>query len=254
MAANSDENQGDNGYINIPVDLFRTYYNSEDAGFENLLLNILAWGFATRQIADIDTVSHTPIELEVGGPSSEILNDWWGYIAIMDDFNFTQAVAAYKSSIIGNVSEWASNSKSAIVGITFKALNSMLLMDYKSDRERNRMEHCWIVYLAIKSIIGKRYSTDGKCTWDNILNRALGFTSTHDNLCTDADVDWTVQYRCGKAQRNRKKQDMIKRLTKYWGVTYSPIDPNTGKNRRIPFFELNKRGYRDNDAKNVHHK
>lgn len=245
MAALADENQGNNGYINIPVELFRTFYEGEDAGFDNFLLHILAWGFATKQIAELDLKTKKVTEFETGGPSSEIINEWIGYINAIDDFNFIEVVSKYRTLLKTEPSEWMSNWHSAIVGVTFKAFNSMLRMDCKSERERLRTEHCWLTYLALKSIIGHDTSTRGNYTWDNIMNRALGFNSLSKNPCEGNENDWTAQFRCGKARRNQKKKDLIKRLTESWGLKYSPKDPKTGKNRKIPYFELTKRGYRN---------
>ncbi len=248
MAEYADKNQGDNGYINIPVCLFQTYYDIPDdsSRFACFIVNILAWGFATKQVADFNVSTSTIIEMSDNGVSNYLIDEWNNYIT---KFNFpiSMYVKHYQKK-----NECTNTCHSAMVGITFTALRNMitLTLERKSKREKTRLEHCWLIYLALKSIIGKSSSTKGKRTWDNILNRALGCTSLTENPIEGSELDWTAQYRCGKGVQSRKKMDVIKRLTQNWGIVYSPKDPKTGRNRFIPWFGIIKRGFH----KNVNHK
>ncbi len=240
-----------NGYINIPVILFSVMHHGNDEGFDKFLYEVIVWGIATQQIANIkkygDEWQWTPNE-----GMDDYLNNWGKYIntfASKKVFNDTMDRFINWISDYG-YDDWITKSKEAYVGITFKALNEMLYSSYHSIREKKRMEHCWIIYHSLKSMLGKNNPTKGHYSWDNVLNRALGSTSLRNNICTEETKDWTLQYRSGKGYQSRKKMDVIKRLQENWGINYQPKDPNTGKNYKIPKFSIRQSGFR----KNVNHK
>lgn len=235
-----------NGYINIPVWLFRSMYDGDDAGFEKFLFDVIAWGFATCQIAELD--ENCRVHEVENGLSLEELKSWIPYaIHLSQSYQTTlrDTVDFFRDWISENgANDWMIHSKDAKVGITFCAINTMVNANYKNNREKSRVQHCWIIYLALKSIIGKGKNTGGKRTWDNILNRALGSTSLITNICPTDEQDWTKQYRCGKGVQSRKKMDVIARLQESWGVQYAAKDPTTGKPYRIPWFGIKRIGYR----------
>lgn len=247
-----DSWESGNGYINIPVWLFRAMHDGNDAGFERFLFDVIAWGFATCQIAELD--EDWKLKLNENGLSEEELMPWVDYVNKLSSsyqLNLRDTVDSFRGWISKNGdSNWMTYGNEAKVGITFFALNTMLNASYKNNHEKSRVQHCWIIYLALKSIIGKSKNTGGKRTWDNILNRALGSTSLIANICSDEDKDWTKQYRCGKGVQSRKKMDVLSRLQESWGVQYAAKDPKTGKNYRIPWFGIKRIGYRNN----VNHK
>lgn len=223
----------ENGYINVPVALFRAYYRGVNRSLGTFVTTVIAWGVATGQIADFscDSFGHITCQEGIG---KERLYDWLNAESIKPS-----EVHLSARKFLG--SEQECSNKEVEVGVTFSALDNMLFSQFRNKREEARIGDCWMIYLALKSVVGKAKSTQGRYTWDNILNRALGSIPLTKNICRNADKDWTAQYRCGKSVQSRKKMDVITRLVNGWGVTYSPKDPETGKNRRVPIFSLSKK-------------
>lgn len=246
--ANRDEFlETGNGYINIPVWLFESMYRGDHPGFKKFLSDVITWGLATEQIGSINHDKWEYSEIDGGAPK-DFLSDWVYFVNELcnqNQYNFRSRFACFKNWLTENGKEdWERSCHVALAGITFNALNKMIFGRYGNRKEQVYTEHCWLVYFALKSILGKKINTDGKCSWDNILNRALGSTPLKVENCHEGEIDWTLQYRSRQSYQSRKKMTLLKMLQDNWGFVYTPKDPRTGKQRKVPWFGFSRCGFR----------
>lgn len=221
-----------NGYVNVPISMLKCYWSACHHKFDWLLINIIAFGAASNQLIKCD--NEDGIEAVTQAAEDNIdeiidfINEWDNSLAT----GFVKNGNVYYFDIIKlRCEKWIKNNggedwtkRGGWVGVTIYNLRKMMCeriewnkgVDKRINPERG--EQKWLIYFGLKSVIGqKKYF---ECSWNCILNRALGFISSKDYENANPDKqDWTIPFRTHR----KTKSKMLERLINEFNLDYKPV-------------------------------
>ena len=218
----------ENSYVNVPIFLLKKYWQGDVHGFGRFIVDVLAFGTATEQILRYSDEDASQLEATTQSADDNLdlfLDKIRDYEMFCESRNcpedFRSLVCRYQKWVNENGGdEWTVNGK--WVGITVYNLRKMLqernefIHGTDGRKSRERMEQKWMIYFGLKSAIGRRSYYE--CSWESILNRAMGFMSGQEYLNANlGDYDWTMPFRT----KRKTKKEMIERLIKECGLIYS---------------------------------